>query len=36
MALGFALEQSAYGQLHTSNELRKASVFVSPGSGRGT
>jgi gluconate kinase len=29
--LGFAYQQPAYGQLRVSNELKKQSVFVSPG-----
>jgi len=29
--LDFAFEQSTYGQLRVSNELRKRGVFVSPG-----
>lgn len=29
--VGFAIEKPAYGQLRTSNELKKKGVFVSPG-----
>jgi hypothetical protein len=29
--VGFAIEQPAYGQLRSSNELKKRGIFVSPG-----
>jgi hypothetical protein len=29
--VGYAIEKPAYGQLRTSNELKKKGIFVSPG-----